>query len=74
MYRATIHTDGNADVILNSFASEDKKMASRSTYTVKKDKQGVVFTVEAQDSTALRAHLTTITKMLSVIESMERVK
>ena len=71
MYTATVHVKGNAELILRSFAAEDKVMGKRSEYTVKKDKKGVLFTVNSQDSTALRAQLNTITKMLTVIEGME---
>ncbi len=54
--------------ILALFAPEDKDMG-RASYTVALHADCVLFTVHAQDATAMRAALSTITKVLSVWEA-----
>ena len=73
MYRATVHVQGNQRLIQSCFSPEDKGMKGRSAYSLKKEQGGVMFEVTAQDSVALRAHLNTITKMLTVVEKMQRI-
>lgn len=54
--------------ILALFAPEDKDMG-RARYTLATHADCILFTVHAQDATALRAALSTITKVLSVWEA-----
>lgn len=54
--------------ILALFAPEDKDLG-RASYAVALDADCVLFTVHAQDATAMRAALSTITKVLSVWEA-----
>lgn len=51
------------------FKAEEKNFQNnRANYSVKKEKERHTFHVEAEDSTALRAALSSITKVLSVHE------
>lgn len=54
--------------VLELFEPEEKKFA-RASYTLTSDSKNITFSVEATDATALRACLTTITKVLSVWET-----
>ena len=54
--------------LLELFAPENKEL-SRSRYHISSDEKNIIFSVEASDATALRAALTTITKVLSVWET-----
>jgi tRNA threonylcarbamoyladenosine modification (KEOPS) complex Pcc1 subunit len=54
--------------ILSLFAPEDKEMG-RARYTVELAPDCVLFIVHAHDATALRAALSTITKVLSAWEA-----
>lgn len=54
--------------ILSLFSAENKAF-SRAQYTVHHTGNNLIFHVEADDSTSLRACLTTITKVLSVWET-----
>ena len=56
------------DRILALFAAEEK-ILSRSQYEVSESADAIIFTVQASDATALRAALSTITKVLSVWEA-----
>ena len=52
------------------FLPEEKAFQNgRACYEIKKAKQGLVFKITAEDSSALRAVLNSITKLLSVYES-----
>lgn len=52
------------------FAPEDKNMG-RAHYTVELTSDSTLFTVHASDATALRAALSTITKVLSAWEATQ---
>ena len=54
--------------ILQLFEPEEKRFP-RASYTITSDEKQITFSVEAADATALRAALTTITKVLSVWET-----
>lgn len=58
------------DRIVTLFAAEEKELA-RASYTVERTESHIRFSVIAADATALRAALTTITKVLSVWETTE---
>lgn len=56
------------------FASEEKEFDNkRASYEIKKGKDKLVFCVSAKDSSALRAALNSITKMLIVYEKTKGV-
>jgi tRNA threonylcarbamoyladenosine modification (KEOPS) complex Pcc1 subunit len=54
--------------LLALFAAEEKNIG-RASYAIEHQKEFLVFSVEANDATALRAMLTTITKILSMWEA-----
>ena len=68
-YKAEIKVSGDAEAIYKSFEPEIKEQ-DRSRFTIEKQEHGVLFVIEAADSVALRATLNTITKLLSVYESL----
>ena len=56
------------------FEAEEKAFDNkRAGYELKKTKQGLVFKITAEDSTALKAVLNSITKMLTVYEKTKGV-
>ncbi len=56
------------------FIPEEKTFKNqRACYEIKKNKDKIVFKVKAKDSSALRAVLNSITKLISVYEKAERV-
>ena len=71
-YKATIRVQGDADKICKSFEPEiDEK--NRSNFRLTKEKDHVLFEIEAKDSTALRATLNSITKLLTAYEKIEGI-
>ncbi len=71
--RAEIKAIGNPEIIYDCFQTEQKEQ-DRSRFKIKKEKDGVLFLVEANDSVALRATLNSITKLLTVYEKIRSVK
>jgi len=71
--KAEIKAFGDPEVIYDCFKSEQKEQ-DRSRFQIKKEKDGVLFLVEANDSIALRATLNSITKLLTVYEKVRSVK
>ena len=59
--------------IIKLFEAESKSFL-RASYTLDSDEENIIFNVSASDSTALRAALTTITKVLSVWEATKEEK
>jgi tRNA threonylcarbamoyladenosine modification (KEOPS) complex Pcc1 subunit len=56
------------------FKPEEKAFQNqRACYELRKTKQGLVFKITAKDSSALRAVLNSITKLLSVYEGTKSV-
>ena len=56
------------------FEAEEKVFANqRAGYELIKTKQGLIFKVNAEDSTALKAVLNSITKLLTVYETSKSV-
>ena len=56
------------------FVAEEKRFRNqRACYEVKKTKDKLVFKIKAKDSTALRAVLNSITKLISVYENAKKV-
>ncbi len=75
-FKATIEIlDCDSDKFLAAFAAELKNPKNdRSQYTLTKQKKGVIFKIEAQDPTALRATNDSIIKMVIVFEKMKTIK
>jgi tRNA threonylcarbamoyladenosine modification (KEOPS) complex Pcc1 subunit len=74
MYKAIISVDDSKGVIRKAFASEDRDIKGKASYEVKEGGGKIVFEITARDSTALRTVLNSITKMLTVIEKVGRIK
>jgi tRNA threonylcarbamoyladenosine modification (KEOPS) complex Pcc1 subunit len=56
------------------FEAEEKAFDNqRARYELKKTKQGLIFNITAEDSTALKAVLNSITKLLTVYEKAKGV-
>lgn len=56
------------------FAAEEKEFTNkRASYDIKREKDRLIFSINAEDSSALRAVLNSITKMLSVYEKAKGV-
>lgn len=72
-YNVKVSVDGDAEKIAKCFEVEQVKQ-DRSGFTVKKNDDGVLIEVQADDSTALRATLNSISKLLNVYENMMKVK
>ena len=73
MYKATISVDDRKGLIKKSFAPEDKDIKGKASYKVKGHRK-IIFEITAIDSIALRTVLNSITKMLTVIEKVSRIK
>ena len=73
-YDATISVKGNANLVQKVFASEDTAIKEKAVYKLKKTQEGIVFAVQAQDSVGLRTALNSITKVLTVIEKVAKIK
>ena len=71
--KAEIRAFGDPEVIYECFQSEQKEQ-DRSRFQIKKEKDAVLFLVEADDSIALRATLNSITKLLTVYEKIGNIK
>ena len=55
------------------FEAEEKTFANqRAGYELKKTKDALVFKIQAEDSTALKAVLNSITKLLTVYEATKK--
>lgn len=70
VYEAVIRVHKEPGLILKCFEPEQKRIKSRSQYTIKKNKKSVEFKVKAKDAVALKTVLNSITKMLEVIEKV----
>lgn len=69
-YRAEIEVEEDPILLEKVFLAEKFKK-ERSGFDIKKEKSKLRFIVEAKDSTALRATLNSITKLLSVYDRMK---
>jgi tRNA threonylcarbamoyladenosine modification (KEOPS) complex Pcc1 subunit len=71
---AEIILEGDPDNIEKLFLAEEKAFANkRACYEIRKQKGKAIFKVRAKDSTALRAVLNSITKMIIVYEKTKAV-
>jgi tRNA threonylcarbamoyladenosine modification (KEOPS) complex Pcc1 subunit len=72
--RAEIIVSQDADKLKKVFDAEEKAFRNkRADYEVKKSRNNLVFKIRAKDSSALRAVLNSITKMISVYENAKKV-
>lgn len=72
-FKALIKVKGNGNLIQKVFAAEDKSIKGKANYRLTKTASGVAFSVEAEDSVALRTVLNSITKILTVIEKISKI-
>jgi len=70
MYQSTIIVNKDIDAIEKLFIPEDKEL-NRSTYTITKNTKQLIFTITAEDATALKTAFNTITKVLLVWEKTQ---
>ena len=73
-YDATIRVEGDSNLIQKVFASEDTSIKESASYKLEKTPKGVTFAVQAEDSVGLRTALNSITKVLTVIEKVGKIK
>ncbi|MAG15919.1 hypothetical protein CMO88_02565 [Candidatus Woesearchaeota archaeon] len=73
MYQATISVEDKNKILKKCFSSEDKDI-KKASYKVREDRGKTFFDIKAGDSVALRTVLNSITKMLTVIEKMGKIK
>ena len=71
--KAEIRAFGDPESIYKCFQQEQKE-DDRSSFRIKKEKEGVLFLAEANDSVALRASLNSIAKLLIVYEKIGGIK
>jgi tRNA threonylcarbamoyladenosine modification (KEOPS) complex Pcc1 subunit len=68
-YTAAIEVFGDKNLVYECFKPETKETKKqRSSYEVKKKRNSVGFMIRAEDSVALRAAFSSISKMLEVLE------
>jgi tRNA threonylcarbamoyladenosine modification (KEOPS) complex Pcc1 subunit len=72
-YVTQIKVFGDVDKIVQVFEPELEKK-NRAGFELKKQKDHVLFEIEAEDSVALRATLNSITKLFTVYENILKVK
>jgi hypothetical protein len=73
MYQSTIIIKHDIDEIEKLFMPEQKDLG-RSSFTVKKIKNELVFDIKADDATALKTVLNTITKIFIVWDKTKQLK
>ena len=71
--KAEIIAEGDTEKLYKIFKPEEGKQ-KRAEYQIKKGDGCLIFEVEAEDSTAMRAILNSITKLLTIYEKMEQIK
>ena len=71
-YDTVITINGNIAALHEAIKTEAKEM-SRSSITIKEEKEKLVMRVSANDATALRASVNTILKLLIVHEKMTTI-
>lgn len=72
--RAEIKVFDNIENVYRCFEPEEPKKQDRSFINIKKEKDHVLFSIEAKDITALRASLNSITKLLEVQYKVEELE
>jgi tRNA threonylcarbamoyladenosine modification (KEOPS) complex Pcc1 subunit len=70
---ADITVKEDAD-LLEKCIKPEIKTRERSSFTIKKKKDSIVFHVEAKDAVAFRATMNSLLQLLSVHHKMEKIK
>jgi len=73
-YKSTIKVYGDAKKLAECFKAEENKKVDRSRFILIPQADYILFEIEADDSTALRATFNSITKLFTVFEKMEDIK
>lgn len=73
-YETTVRVKGDSSLIQKVFASEDTAIKEKASYKLKRTPEGIVFAVQAEDSIGLRTALNSITKVLTVIEKVGKIR
>lgn len=71
-YTATIKVTGDPEKITKCFEPEVNEK-NRANFIIKKEKDHVLFEINAEDSVALRATMNSITKLLTTYEKVEGI-
>jgi tRNA threonylcarbamoyladenosine modification (KEOPS) complex Pcc1 subunit len=71
-YKAEIKVYGDPEKISKCFEPETNEK-NRANFSLKKEKDHVLFEINAKDSVALRATLNSITKLLTTYEKVENI-
>ncbi len=71
--KAKVCLCGDADLLYKCYKPEIKK-GDRSSFTIRKTKEGVEFNIEAKDDTALKAVTNSIFKLFIVYNKLRKVK
>ena len=74
MLKASISVEDPKGIIFKAFVPEDRTIKGKSEYKTIRTKNLTKFEISASDSGSLRTVMNSITKMLTVIEKMERIK
>ena len=69
--KITVATGKLTDKVYRCFVPETDVKTERSSFTLKKQKECIVFDVSAKDAVALKATLNSISKLLTVFEKMK---
>ncbi len=72
-YRDTIRVKDDPELVYNAFLPDNNRELERAKYSVKKEGSEVVFEISASDAVAFRAFMTSLTKMLAVIEKTKKI-
>jgi hypothetical protein len=72
-YTATLVAEGDPDKLFDCFASEETSF-DRSSFTIKKTQEGILFSITANDAVALRATLNSISQLLIIFEGAKKQK
>ena len=70
-YTAKLSVKGNPEKLIECFKPEEKDF-DRSSFTINKTEDGVVFDIAAKDAVALRATLNSISQLLIVFEGAKK--
>jgi tRNA threonylcarbamoyladenosine modification (KEOPS) complex Pcc1 subunit len=73
-YQAKIlHKTLHTDQLVQIFLTEDKEFQERASYDLKKEKDGISFSIQAKDAASLRAAFNAITKTLMIFEKTKEL-
>lgn len=72
MYQSTIILNKDIDAIYKLFEPESKDLG-RASYTIKKNKNQLVFDITAEDATALKIVMNTLSKIFIIWEKTQNI-